>query len=355
VKRIRALDHFRAIAILLVVAGHSYGPWVIDRGREKLLANLMNGGTSLFVFISGFFFHHVYADDFRYATFVRTKAKTVLLPYAVLSSAAIGYHLLANTPLPNADLLGYRMGFEQELTTWADYARLLAAYLWTGQIAAPYWYVPFIFGVFVLSPMFLAYTRLSFVARTSLLIGMLAAAAYIQRPQDNLSLLHSILYFTPMYLCGIVYSMHRARVDLFLHKTTWHFGVVMLGLAALQARFSDHFGNYHKRGLFTPHGVDLLLFQKVAMCAFLIGALNRVGDRPIPGLRLIAASSFAIFFLHPFVLDALKASGFYDATQFLGGATVVFISVPIVVLASLAVASLVRLLLKQHSRYLIGW
>jgi len=53
--RLNSFDYFRAIAILIIVTGHSYQPWVIDTFPEKIVGNLITGGTSLFVFISGFF------------------------------------------------------------------------------------------------------------------------------------------------------------------------------------------------------------------------------------------------------------------------------------------------------------
>jgi len=53
--RLVSFDYFRGVAILFIVAGHSYGPWGINTLPEKILSNLITGGTALFVFISGFF------------------------------------------------------------------------------------------------------------------------------------------------------------------------------------------------------------------------------------------------------------------------------------------------------------
>ncbi len=54
--RINYFDYFRGIAILLIVAGHCLAPWYINTMPEMVIANLIKGGTALFVFISGFFF-----------------------------------------------------------------------------------------------------------------------------------------------------------------------------------------------------------------------------------------------------------------------------------------------------------
>jgi peptidoglycan/LPS O-acetylase OafA/YrhL len=57
---LNSFNYFRAIAILLIVAGHSYEIAGINIYNlnffEKLAVNLISGGTTLFVFISGFLF-----------------------------------------------------------------------------------------------------------------------------------------------------------------------------------------------------------------------------------------------------------------------------------------------------------
>ena len=53
------------------------------------IRNVLTGGTALFVFISGFMFHHVFFDSFKYQKFVMAKVKNVLVPYLILASLAI--------------------------------------------------------------------------------------------------------------------------------------------------------------------------------------------------------------------------------------------------------------------------
>lgn len=53
------INGFRGIAILLIVTGH-YLPLVKIDGTSKInifFINIVQGGTALFVFISGFLFH----------------------------------------------------------------------------------------------------------------------------------------------------------------------------------------------------------------------------------------------------------------------------------------------------------
>ena len=92
--RLVAFDYFRGVAILFIVAGHSYGPWVIDSFGERVLANIISGGSTLFVFISGFFFHFVFYEKFNFREFLKKKAKYVFLPYLTLSVIGIVYYML---------------------------------------------------------------------------------------------------------------------------------------------------------------------------------------------------------------------------------------------------------------------
>jgi peptidoglycan/LPS O-acetylase OafA/YrhL len=88
---LKSFDYFRGLAILFIVAGHSCVYWAMESLYEKVFANLITGGTTFFVFISGFFFHHVFYPKFQYQLFMAKKVKYVLLPYTLLSLAGFAY------------------------------------------------------------------------------------------------------------------------------------------------------------------------------------------------------------------------------------------------------------------------
>jgi len=69
---LQSLVYFRGIAIVLIVAGHCYSisGWHIGTTGDRFLANLISGSTTLFVFISGFLFHHVFYPKFQYGKFM---------------------------------------------------------------------------------------------------------------------------------------------------------------------------------------------------------------------------------------------------------------------------------------------
>ena len=90
---LKSFEYFRGISILFIVAGHCFqlGNWEINNVFEKFIANIIAGGSSLFVFISGFLFHYVFFKKYKYVRFIFKKIRNVLIPYLVLSVLPIVY------------------------------------------------------------------------------------------------------------------------------------------------------------------------------------------------------------------------------------------------------------------------
>lgn len=349
--RLVAFDYFRGIAILFIVAGHSYGPWAINSFGEKMLANIIAGGTSLFVFISGFFFHHVFYDKFLFKKFLDKKTKSVFIQYLILSSMGILYYLYLPSPLPYSNSLQIT-----NLSSWTDYAKMVGIYLWTGRIATAYWYIPFILIIFSISPAFIQYIKLGTKYRIIIFFMFLSFSIFIHRPTGNLSPLHSVLYFAPIYMLGIICSLHREIVLDFTKSRSITIGFIVFLLSFLQALFYTDHGNFHKDEIFSYQGLDIIIIQKIAMCFFFLSILQRYERKNIPILNLLASGSFAIFFLHPWTLMIFGNVG---AQEFLGsflpGMGVFIITVPIILISSLLVAYILKLGLKRSSRYVTGW
>lgn len=56
---------------------------------NKVIYNFINGGTGMFVFISGFLFYSVFYKKFEYKNFIKKKFQNVYIPYLLLSSITI--------------------------------------------------------------------------------------------------------------------------------------------------------------------------------------------------------------------------------------------------------------------------
>lgn len=348
--RLHSLDYFRALAILLVVAGHSYEPWIINTFAERVLANMITGGTSLFVFISGFFFHYVYFQKFNYLMFLKKKIQQVFIPYLILSLAGISYYLLSPARLPFYYKLGIR-----KLQTLPDYLEMIAAYLWTGKITSSYWYIPFILILFVLSPIFIRYIKLSFISRIIIFLLLLGAAMLIHRPLGNLSPLHSVLYFMPIYLLGMLSSIHQQKIFTFIKGKTFLLALLVVMLSAAQIWLYDGYGNFHKKLIFSYNGIDIIIIQKIVLCFLLLSLLQKFEDKEIPVLKLLASASFAIYFIHPWMLLFFTTAHRKQIFYFLPEIAIFVATFVLVTSASLLVAYLIKRILKSKSHYLTGW
>ncbi len=348
--RLVAFDYFRAIAILIVVVGHSYGPWSINSFSERVFANIITGGTSLFVFISGFFFHYVFYDNFNYRGFLKKKLAFIFVPYAILSSIGIVYYLSTKSPLPFSDILKI-----EALHSWADYLEMLGIYLWTGRISGTFWYVPFIIIIFTLSPLFIKYIELPKAYRNVIFLLLLIVSLIVHRPAANLSPIHSVLYFMPVYLLGIICSMHSEFMFKFIRNKTIIIGLIVLLIAILQALLQEGYGNRHKLDIFSYRGIDIIIIQKIVLCFFFLSLFQKYEDRKIPALTLLASASFAIFFIHLWCIKLLVKSGAITFFNFLPEFLVFVLTALIAVIGSLLIAYSVKLGLKKYSRFVIGW
>lgn len=344
--RINYFDYFRAIAIIFIVAGHSYSLWGINTLPEKVAANIITGGTSLFVFISGFFFHHLFYKNFQYRTFIKKKIKNVLVPYLVLSTLAF---LLIAVILQN--------GFFQttgDSSNFLDYFSLYFKCIYSGRILTAYWYIPFIMFTFALSPVFLRFIELPRSNQFTIFIVLLFFSMIVHRPASNLSVLHSFIYFTPIYLLGIIFSIHQEKALTFLKGKITLLGAGVLFISLLQIKLYGTHGNFHKAEIFLYNGIDIIIIQKILLIFFIIAILQKFANEHIHVLKYLASVSFPIFFIHPWILFFINYYSVTDYLLFLPGMGIFIIITCTGVLGSILVANVIKLVLHQRSIYIVG-
>ena len=348
--RLNSIDYFRAVAILFIVAGHSFGSWKVDNFIEKAIFNLLTGGTTLFVFISGFLFHYIYYRNFSYKTFLLKKFRYVYFPYLLLTLSGITYYLISEENLPSQGPLGI-----DHLETLFDYIHMIALYLWTGKIVVGYWYIQFIAIIFILSPVFIYYMKFPFWARNALFLIFLIQSMLIHRPFGNFSPWHSVLYFLPIYLMGINVSIHRKKVIDFISDKTLIIGMLVLALALLQASIYSKHGNFHKIEIFSYQNMDIIILQKIALCFFLMSLFHRFEERQLNSLKGIASMSFAIYFIHPWILKLLFKSEFLNYFKVVPELGLTVFRASVVFILSMTIAYFTKILLKEKSRFVTGW
>jgi len=349
---LQSFNYFRAVAILLVVAGHValylLPDWTVKTTLEKSVYTLISGGTGPFVFISGFLFHHVFYSRFEYKGFMEKKFKNVLVPYLLLSSVAIAYRLFA----PGVEAWPPEF-FLNKPGIYYQYVRPTLLYLVTGESMYPYWYIPFIMIVFLLSPAFIVFIRLKAQMRWLLLILLLPLPLLLHRPVNNLLVWQSVAYYVPMYLFGILASLHREEIYKRFNGCDSCLGIVVLLLALAQAIFYTNYGNFEKPP-FEFRGVDIQFLQKMVLCLFLMVFLHRFESKNFAALNLIASSSFAIYFLHPYVISILVRLHMHWRPYLTPWSAWAIFTLAVLAL-SLILAGSVKLTMRSRSRYVVGW
>ena len=72
-------------------------------------------------------------------------------------------------------------------------------------------------------------------------------------------------------------------------------------------------------------------------------------------LKKTAQTSFAIYFIHPFLIPPLTRLPKVLGLNFHGNLFTLLITTAVMVGLSIAIAQLIKLIFKKNSRYIIGW
>jgi surface polysaccharide O-acyltransferase-like enzyme len=285
---LRYIHNFRAVAILIIVAGHV----AFTLGREAeprtmdLLADVLDYGTILFLFIAGFLFQHLSAS-YEYRRYLSRKLRYVILPYAIVLVPGTAFVLWTNRHTDTDPL-----------------QRVVSILLTgTGTPDYPMWYVPMIAMFYLAAPLFIGivrHPRLYWVA-----VPLLVFSTVAHRPPES-ELPAIALYFLPIYIIGMWASHERTRLEpLLLRLWPWLLGV-WIGAVIVRWLFSSVHGGYYARGLFSgEYGwVDWMLLMKLLLAFALVGALQRFDEQIGGRLTFIGDISFTIFFVHVYLIFA---------------------------------------------------
>ncbi|MEM8673683.1 MAG: acyltransferase [Cyanobacteria bacterium P01_G01_bin.67] len=344
-KFLNSINYFRGIAIILIILGHCYelSQWRISSNVADFFYSSSLNGSVYFVFISGFLYHHIFFSKFNYKKFMLKKAKYVLLPYIFCSSIPILY-------------LVFLGGGGQYLPEGLKEKSLLAVgwYFVTGRISYAYWYIPMAMLLFAISPLINKIIK----SQKTLIVCwfLLPISLIIHRPVNNINPVHSLIYFLPVYLLGIWSSINHQEIINCLqnNKRKIILIVAAVSLGIIQVLLFQKSGNFHKEfwSITVP---DINLVQKILLCFLFISILNAYESADLSGLKKIAETSFAVYFIHPFLVNALISLTSKLDWKFQGNILTLALATLIVTLISLAIAYGIKAVFKQKSRYLIGW
>lgn len=302
-----ATHYFRAFAILAVMACH----YCAMTNHDTVNRVFFTASTHFFLFISGYLCQFVF-DRKRESPLVYygKKLTNVLAPYVLFTLA------LSLTPAAPKGIV-HNLLF--------------------GSAQAPYWYIPFVATLFVVSP---ALCRAPSRALLGAFIVSFLISIVIPERQFPLSwsypgVVRLYTYFVPYYLLGFVYARYKDRADSLIAR----FLVYLPPLAAL---------------LYLPiafGGNDFLVsLQRLVTIAAVLGVLRKIEHRQIALLDRMAVTSFTLYFVHDLyfhgVLKLIPAAfrfGLVEALVFLPAAILL-----------VYLADILRKALGRFSRPLIG-
>ena len=353
------IEYARALAILIIVAGHTYAvAWthfVSEDPQDQvtwlnIVPAIITGGTAYFVFISGFLYRQVFYGRTGYGDFMRKKALYVGVPYLILGTPLA----FAEMYVGDFTVTASKEGVAYAQNTFLDYMVLMT----TGRMVTAYWYIPFIFLVFLASPFFDWFIRQEAKIRMAVFAASVLVALWVVRPLDNLNPVHSFLYFTSFYLFGILFCENRKAIMEFATRrsTIAALAVLLVAIALAQAlilHLPDNLERTSTDGL-GPVGFDMMLVQKFVGIVLLCGALARWGHHAGPPLSFIADHSFGLFFTHGIVLAVLIRLP-AEMSPHLGEPMLDLAIYSLFVITwSLLIVLIVKQLTGRYSRYVIG-
>jgi len=333
------IHNFRALAIIGVVCAHSLHnfTWPAGSLTFQSLDTIFNQSTIWFAFISGFLFQYL-LPKYQTTKYYRAKAKNVITPYLLWSIPALVVALfIIPQDVPSSFYEGSL--FEQAFL-----------FLVTGRHLAPFWYIPTITLIFLMAPLLrlidayrLPYLILPLLIVLSAYLGRDGLLVVFDLPASFSSLAKAVYLLAP-YMMGMLASRYHDKIMDLMARLHW----VLLALAG--TFFYLEIEHYHQQHLY------IYLF-KMLTCFSLLYYLRQLDWLLGTRFKIVADLSFGLFFIHGFVLAALKlAHGWLYPGAALPGGTLLSYGLfcAVVILACLAMLKVAKFLLGTNSRWTIG-
>lgn len=324
------INSFRAVAILFIVAGHSLAVfnWVNSPELERILKMIVSNGTVLFVYIAGYLFQHL-LPKYSYKKYFFNKFKNVLLPYFIISIPAIFYYV----------------AFAQREQVWPSFydepiwLQVLNFYL-TGVHLSPMWFIPMITLFYIASPLLLKLDKTNWFY--PLLVVFLVLTYYQPRGLVYMSFMH----FFSVYVFGMWCSHYKHIINPYLSKTKTLMFLVFIYFLML-------FAEYH----FVEVINNINTLRKLVLSLWIVGVFIKLGsDFKSKKVELIANLSFGIFFVHSYVLFPIKMIvKKYQTVLESGNVFGYYVLVCLItMMLSIGIVLLIKRMLGEKSRYIIG-
>ena len=341
------IHRLRGVAILLIVATRcaTFFTWNQHPFALGLVQDLFDNSTLIFMFISGYLFHHN-SSDFQYSRYLRAKLRNVIAPYVIAAAPAIAYVLLFDVAKVHELGLDRHPGVEK-----------VAYFLVYGGAHVNYalWFIPVISLYYLASPLLLHLFNKP--AGYLSLFVLIPLSVLMHRP--NYSHGHNValaVYFLSVYVIGMLCSRYHDKVVAALDKHAALVIVTSVCIVGGHLMLSQHHGNYTVSSVaafdFHDGWIDWLFLQKIALTFATWAVLRKLEASRLRVLDALASVSFTVYFLHLYVL-LVSAALIHSARVEVGVAPFLAL-LALAILLPAAFAATVRRLAPQWSRTLIG-
>lgn len=326
------IHNFRGFAIFFVVAAHVLLRWPDNSFTHLFFETVWENSTILFLFIAGYLFQHL-SRKFEYKDYLIKKFQNVILPYLILSTPIIIYRLLEH------DYPGLLLSEHPDFDTWSTWNKIVY-FISHGAHLQQLWFIPMITIVYLLAPVLLYIDKKP--KRYFVLIPLIALSMIIHR--GSLSDIWRMFgHLLSVYVFGMFMSHYKDEYLEWAKKNWLSLTLITALVLAANLYFFD-----------TWNG-PLNYFQKMLFCCFFIYWLWKL-DKYIPKfINVLAELSFGIYFVHYFVLLAIRG-GYTKIVghQVYGNLLTFSISLILGLAGSVLIIKIVQKLVPKYSKNLIG-
>lgn len=344
------LHAFRGFAIVTIVAAHSWSMFLTldgfstmpsEQAVYSVIETLFHGSTIYFALISGLLFSRVLRPR-GWQAFYRSKVVNVLSPYVFVS-------------------LVFAIAFWRFYVEWAESAGestnffvVFPLALLRGDIQLQFWYIPVLFGLFALTPLFdaaIRNRRAIWIAGLVVIVPLVVSRTIM--PQ--LLSVPTFVYFAGAYVAGmLVGEFYERALDVFARY------LVPLWVAAVGCSLVIcllYLNEYEASGL-TSISESLFYIQKLAISALVLHYFASHEARLPRWLHVLGTYAFAIYFLHFFFAYATGQAIYHAGAKLYVNAYTAIGAGLVVLLTAIGMSLLVswglRKLLRGKSRLFIG-
>lgn len=324
------IHNFRAIAIILIVLGHSisYFSWST---HEKLLHTILfSNGTVLFVIIAGFLMQHLFFKHDHREFYIR-KIRHVVLPYLFSSIPAIIIFIF----FLERDARYVFEGFYQE-----SVVTQISWFYLTGTHLAPFWFLPMIILIFLIAPLLKwgdKNNTLYFFLPILLIISF-----YFTRggmPYEN------ITHFISIFILGMFLSKYKNLINIYLKERS--ILILLFFIISFLATYEY---------AITGRSLGINFIQKLTMSIFLLGILYKYKDKiKISIFSTMANQSFGIYLIHGYIISGIKFAHTIFIGELPSGTFIeLFALAFFTIIISMIIISFIKKVIGEKSRLIIG-